>query len=107
MFSECSFAVKAVRAKDHQFQIVPCEAYMTESMSKSTKRLSAAVKRKRAHRARMKAQGLRQVTLWLPDARDPNFIAACHEQARRLAAYDRAGREMDADIAAMQDLPRD
>jgi antidote-toxin recognition MazE-like antitoxin len=55
----------------------------------------------------MKAAGLRQVTLWLPDTRDPKFIATCREQARKLAAYDRAGKEMDADIAAMQDWPKD
>lgn len=35
--------------------------------------------RVRAHRARLRAQGLRPVTYWLPDTSSPEFL----EQARR------------------------
>lgn len=44
------------------------------------KRTSAAAKR----RARLRAQGLRPVTLWLPDTRSRRFVAECRRQSRLL-----------------------
>ena len=35
----------------------------------------------RAHRERMRAQGLRPVVFWLPDTDDPAFIAEAHRQS--------------------------
>jgi len=34
----------------------------------------------RNHRARLRAQGLRAVTLWVPDMRSPSFIAEARRQ---------------------------
>ncbi len=38
-----------------------------------------------AHRARLRAQGLRPVQLWLPDVRSPAFKAEAERQARLVA----------------------
>lgn len=40
----------------------------------------------RAHRARLRAQGLRPVQIWVPDVRVPSFIAAARKQAKAVAA---------------------
>jgi hypothetical protein len=34
----------------------------------------------RAHRARLRAQGLRAVTMWVPDMRSPRFAAEARRQ---------------------------
>jgi hypothetical protein len=39
----------------------------------------------REHRARLRAQGLRPITLWVPDVRSPEFIAEAHRQSRAVA----------------------
>ena len=73
---------------------------------KSRKRPTPAAKRMAEYRARLRAAGLKPVQLWLPDTKDPQFIAACREQARRLAEHDRAGDEIDRDFAEAQDWPK-
>ena len=40
----------------------------------------------RAHRARLRAQGLRPIQIWVPDVRAPAFIAAARRQAKAVAA---------------------
>jgi hypothetical protein len=40
----------------------------------------------RAHRARLRAQGLRPIQIWVPDVRAPSFIAAARKQAKAVAA---------------------
>lgn len=40
----------------------------------------------RAHRARLRDQGLRPVQVWVPDIRSPMFQRSAHEQARAVAA---------------------
>ena len=55
---------------------------------KTTQRKSRARKTKpmtsrekvRAHRARLRAQGMRPVTLWVPDMRSPKFAAEARRQ---------------------------
>lgn len=42
--------------------------------------------RVRAHRARLRAQGLRPVQIWVPDVRSPQFAAAAHAQSAAIAA---------------------
>ena len=37
------------------------------------------------YRARMRAQGLRPVQLWVPDTRSPKFAAECRGQSRSIA----------------------
>ena len=40
----------------------------------------------RAHRARLRAQGLRPIQIWVPDTRSAAFAAAARRQAKRVAA---------------------
>jgi Protein of unknown function (DUF3018) len=35
----------------------------------------------RAHRARLRAQGLRPIQIWVPDVRSPRFAAEAHRQS--------------------------
>ncbi len=42
--------------------------------------------RVRTHRARLRAQGLRPVQIWVPDVRSPQFAAAAHAQSAAIAA---------------------
>ena len=39
----------------------------------------------RAHRDRLRAQGLRPIQIWVPDVRSPEFAAEAHRQARAVA----------------------
>jgi hypothetical protein len=39
----------------------------------------------RAHRERLRAQGLRPIQIWVPDTRSPEFAAEAHRQSRLLA----------------------
>lgn len=39
-----------------------------------------------AHRARMRAEGLRPVRIWVPDVRSPDFRAAAHSQSAAVSA---------------------
>jgi hypothetical protein len=55
-----------------------------------------------AHRARLRAEGLRPVQLWLPDVRSPEFKAEAERQARRVA-MDPDEAETMAFIAAAAD----
>jgi Antitoxin MazE-like len=47
--------------------------------STSQRRTSAA--KVRAHRARLRAQGLRPIQIWVPDVRSPVFVAEAHRQS--------------------------
>lgn len=46
--------------------------------------------RVRAHRARLRAQGLRPVQIWVPDVTAEGFAAEAHRQSRAVAASDSA-----------------
>lgn len=39
-----------------------------------------------AHRARLRAEGLRPVQIWVPDVRVPQFVAEAHRQSALIAA---------------------
>jgi hypothetical protein len=45
------------------------------------------------HRARLRAQGLRPVQIWVPDVRAPAFRAEAHRQSLAVAASVRAGAD--------------
>ncbi len=47
---------------------------------------AASRRRVAEHRARLRAQGLRPVQIWVPDVRAPEFAAEAHRQARAVAA---------------------
>ena len=38
-----------------------------------------------AHRARLRAQGLRPIRIWVPDTRSAGFAAEAHRQSRLIA----------------------
>lgn len=42
--------------------------------------------RVRAHRARLRAQGLRPIQIWVPDVRSPEFTAEAHRQSAAVAS---------------------
>lgn len=54
--------------------------------------------RVRTHRARLRAQGLRPVQIWVPDVRSPQFAAAAHAQSAAIASS-----EADAEDQAFVD----
>jgi len=49
--------------------------------------------RVRAHRDRLRAQGLRPVQIWVPDVTAEGFAAEAHRQARAVAASEHAGED--------------
>ena len=56
----------------------------------------------RAHRARLRAKGMRPVTMWVPDMRSPKFAAEARRQCllannSRYAAADQAWADSMAD----------
>ena len=61
-----------------------------------------------AYRARLRAQGLRPVQVWVPDTRLPGFAQECRRQSRLAAAADAANPEANASLdAALTDLLND
>ena len=56
----------------------------------------------RAHRARLRAQGLRPIQIWVPDVRARSFIAAARKQAKAVAASRHAKKDQ-AFIDAISD----
>ena len=56
----------------------------------------------REHRARLRAQGLRPIQIWVPDVRSPAFRAEAHRQSAAIAASPH-GREDQAFIDAVTD----
>jgi hypothetical protein len=44
----------------------------------------------RAHRARLRRQGLRPIQIWVPDVRSPAFTAEAHRQSLSIAKSPRA-----------------
>jgi len=48
-----------------------------------------------AHRARMRAQGLRPIQIWVPDVRSPDFAAEAQRHSALVAAADRTSGDMD------------
>ena len=51
---------------------------------------SEAAARVRAHRARLRAQGLRPVQIWVPDVRSPRFAVEAHRQSLAVAHSEQA-----------------
>lgn len=66
------------------------------------KRPLASRDKVRAHRIRLRAQGLRPVTMWVPDTRTPAFAAAARKQCLRANRSPHAERDQ-AWVDAMSD----
>lgn len=45
------------------------------------------------HRARLRAQGMRPIQIWVPDVRSPGFAAEAHRQSAAVASSDRAAAD--------------
>lgn len=78
-------------------------------MPSSSKRKLARVKtatsrdKVRAHRLRLRAQGLRPVQIWVPDTRSAKFAAEARRQCR-LLAESRFAAEDQAFVDAISEL---
>jgi hypothetical protein len=68
----------------------------------STPKPKASRIKVRAHRARLRAQGLRPIQIWVPDVRSPSFRARAHRQSLAVARSARAGEDQ-AFIDAVSD----
>jgi hypothetical protein len=49
----------------------------------------------REHRARLRAQGLRPIQIWVPDTRAPSFKAEAHRQSLAVAASAHAHEDQE------------
>ena len=54
-------------------------------MPSTAKRKKATRAKVSAHRARMRAQGLRLIQIWVPDTRSPEFAKEARRQSRLVA----------------------
>jgi hypothetical protein len=54
-------------------------------MSVSTKSKPPSRDKVRAHRERLRRQGLRPIQIWVPDVRSPEFVAEAHRQSLLVA----------------------
>jgi hypothetical protein len=57
----------------------------------------------RAHRERLRQQGLRPIQIWVPDVRSPSFKGKAHRQSLAVANSPRAREDQDF-IDAVSDL---
>ena len=62
--------------------------------------------RVRAHRARLRAQGLRPVQIWVPDVTAEGFAAEAHRQSRAVATSE-AAEDDQAFIDAVSRWPEE
>jgi len=49
----------------------------------------------RAHRERLRQQGLRPIQIWVPDMRSPTFVAEAHRQSLSVARSPHAKEDQD------------
>jgi len=49
----------------------------------------------RAHRKRLRQQGLRPIQIWVPDMRSPAFAAEAHRQSHAVARSSHAKADQD------------
>lgn len=63
-------------------------------------------RRVRAHRQRLRAQGLRPVQIWVPDVTAEGFAAEAHRQSRAVAASDAADDDQ-AFVDSVSDWPEE
>ncbi|HEY4124439.1 MAG TPA: antitoxin MazE family protein [Rhizomicrobium sp.] len=50
---------------------------------------SASANKVRAHRAKLRAQGLRPIQIWVPDVNDPKIRERIKQEARLIAAHEK------------------
>ena len=54
-------------------------------MASEQKRKASSRDKVRAHRARLRAHGLRPIQLWVPDTRTPEFAEQAHRESLAIA----------------------
>jgi uncharacterized protein YmfQ (DUF2313 family) len=62
--------------------------------------------RVRAHRARLREQGLRSLQIWVPDVTAAGFAAEAHRQSRAVAANN-AAEDDQSFVDAISEWPRE
>ena len=67
---------------------------------------TSARRRVAAHRARLRAQGLRPVQIWVPDVTAEGFAAEAHRQSRAIAASEAADDDQ-AFVDSTSDWPEE
>jgi hypothetical protein len=60
-----------------------------------SKRVVSSRDKVRAHRERLRRQGLRPIQIWVPDVRAPAFAAEAHRQSRAVARSRHARDDQD------------
>jgi len=66
------------------------ETYMSAS-----RRPTPSRDKVRAHRDRLRRQGLRPIQIWVPDVRSPTFAAEAHRQSLAVARSPHAREDLD------------
>jgi Protein of unknown function (DUF3018) len=64
--------------------------------------IGSSGKRDRAFRARMRAQGLRPIEIWVPDVNSPEFAAEAHRESL-LAAQSETAEEDQAFVDSVSE----
>ena len=59
----------------------------------TARRAKSSAGKVRAYRARMRAKGLRQIQIWVPDTRSPEFAAEAARQSRLVAESPQAAED--------------
>jgi DNA-binding LacI/PurR family transcriptional regulator len=72
---------------------------------KTSSRPATSRERMARYRQRMREKGLRPVQIWLPDTKDPAFIARIERQCLKLAAHDPGGDDVQAWIDQNYEWP--
>lgn len=52
------------------------------------------------HRDKLRAQGMRPITIWVPDTRAPGFAEECRRQSRLAAEADKQDPTLDSFLDA-------
>lgn len=60
-----------------------------------TSRAKSSRDKVRAHRERLRRQGLRPIQIWVPDMRSPDFVKEAHRQSLEVARSVHARRDQD------------
>jgi hypothetical protein len=66
---------------------------MATGKKRSTAKALTSRQKVRAHRLRLRAQGLRPIQIWVPDTRSPAFAKAARRQSKRVAASEYAAAD--------------
>lgn len=56
-----------------------------------------------AHRARMRARGLRPIQIWVPDVRSATFAAEAARQSRRIASVETDEQDFIEEVSVRWD----